>query len=103
MTTTISMAAMMVERSRSGRMELPRDATLRLRAGAHGVRIRAESGTVLVTREGDVDDHLLERGDELLVTGSGLVVAWALVPSSVVLSRDFDGRTPALAGRSAAA
>jgi hypothetical protein len=100
-TTTISMTAM-VERSRSGRMELPRDATLRLRAGAHGLRIRAEHGTVLVTREGDLDDHVLERGDEILVTGSGLVVAWALAPSAVVLSRDFAGRTRAFAGSFAA-
>jgi hypothetical protein len=102
MTTTISMAAMMAERSRSGRMELPRDATLRLRAGPHGVRIRAESGTVLVTREGDLDDHLMERGDELLITGTGLVVAWALVPSSVVLSRDVERSTPPHAGSAAA-
>jgi hypothetical protein len=90
MTTTISMAAK-AESSRAGRLELPRDGTLRLRAGAGGVRIRAERGTVLVTREGDAEDHLLERGDELLVTGSGLVVAWALAPSALWLSRQVSG------------
>ena len=94
MTTTISMAAM-VESSRSGRMELPRDATLRLRAGTRGVRIQAERGTVLVTREGDLDDHVLESGQELLVTGGGLVVAWAIEPAALVVSRDVARRTPA--------
>lgn len=90
MTTTISMTAK-AESSRAGRFALPRDGTLRIRAGAGGVRIRAERGTVLVTREGDAEDHLLERGDEVLVTCRGLVVAWALTPAALWLSREVSG------------
>jgi hypothetical protein len=64
----------------SGRREweLARDATVRLDAGAQGIQVRADCGTVLVTREGDLEDHVLEAGDAVLVTGTGLVVAWAL-------------------------
>jgi hypothetical protein len=56
--------------------ELPRDATLRL--GRGGIVVRADRGTVLVTQAGDLDDHVLEPGDELHVPRGGLVVAWAL-------------------------
>lgn len=65
------------------RADLAENATLRLHAGARGVVVRAERGTVLVTREGDAEDHVLEPGRSLLVTGKGLVVAWALTPAAV--------------------
>jgi hypothetical protein len=42
-----------------------------------------ERGVVLVTRAGDLEDHVLERGMELRVSGPGLVIAWALEPSTV--------------------
>ncbi|HUL57821.1 MAG TPA: DUF2917 domain-containing protein, partial [Anaeromyxobacteraceae bacterium] len=45
--------------------------------------IRVERGVVLVTREGDLEDHVLDAGMELLVSEPGLVVAWALAPSTL--------------------
>ncbi|WP_242335270.1 MULTISPECIES: DUF2917 domain-containing protein [Anaeromyxobacter] len=57
--------------------ELPENAAQRLPAGI-GIAVRVERGTVLVTQEGDLDDHVLERGDEFVLSRSGLAVAWAL-------------------------
>ena len=46
-------------------------------APAGGTIVRVERGTVLVTQEGDLDDHVLERGDEFVLSTPGLAVAWA--------------------------
>ncbi len=62
---------------------LGRDEVLRLPGSRDGSWIRVESGTVVVTREGDPEDHVLEAGAELRVPGRGLAVAWALAPSRV--------------------
>ncbi len=63
--------------------ELERDATLRLpRLGAETV-VEVVRGTVLVTREGDLEDHVLDPGMTLPLGARGRVVAWALVPSTV--------------------
>ena len=45
--------------------------------------MRVERGTVLVTQEGDLDDHVLERGDELVLSRSGLAVAWAFTEAAL--------------------
>jgi hypothetical protein len=77
------------KRSGEGRMgahALARDATLRLRAARSELVVRVTAGSVLVTREGDLDDHALGPGDELRLTGRGLAVAWALSPAQVVVS-----------------
>jgi hypothetical protein len=69
-----------------GSVELARDETLRVpRRGGTAV-IRVERGVVLVTRAGDVEDHVLERGMELRVSEPGLLVAWALEPSTLRLT-----------------
>lgn len=52
------------------------------RRGAAAV-VRVERGTVLVTRQGDLDDHVLEPGDELLLPRHGLAVAWAFTPARI--------------------
>lgn len=75
------MSAHVIQTANPFRQELAENATLRLHAGGEGIHLRAERGTVLVTREGDTDDHVLEAGQTLRVTGKGLVVAWALTPS----------------------
>jgi hypothetical protein len=74
--------------------ELGQDATVSLEAGAQGIQVRADRGTVLVTREGDLEDHVLEAGDALLVTGRGLVVAWALAPAHLTVERAPHGAVP---------
>ena len=63
--------------------DLDRDGTMRIPRGAGATVIRVDRGVVLVTREGDLDDHVLEAGMELRVSGPGLVVAWALEPSTL--------------------
>jgi hypothetical protein len=62
--------------------DLPENATLRLPAGIALV-VRVERGTVLVTQEGDLDDHVLERGDELVLSHPGLAVAWAFTDAAL--------------------
>jgi hypothetical protein len=83
----------------AGVHELARDGTLRLRAGRAELAVRVAAGCVLVTREGDPDDHVLGPGDELRLAGRGLAVAWALSTARVVVS---GGRasTPGPAARS---
>ncbi len=62
--------------------ELLENATLRLPAG-FGTVVRVGRGTVLVTQEGDLDDHVLEQGDELALPRPGLAVAWAFTDATV--------------------
>ncbi len=62
---------------------LARDEVLRLPGGREGAWIRVEDGMVVVTREGDVEDHVLQAGTELQLPGRGLSVAWALEPSRI--------------------
>jgi hypothetical protein len=51
-------------------------------SGSHGpVAIRVESGLVLVTREGDPEDHVLRAGEAVVLPSHGKVVAWALEPA----------------------
>ena len=64
-----------------------RDEVRSLRQGPAGVQVSVEEGCLLVTREGDPEDHVVSAGESLLVAGSGRVVAWALEPSRVVLAR----------------
>ncbi len=66
--------------------ELDKDQTVRLTPGRGGVVLRAERGCLLVTQEGDPEDHVLGPGDELRMSGRGLAVAWALSPSSLAVA-----------------
>jgi len=84
--------------------ELARDATLRLRPGRARLAVQVRDGCVLVTREGDAEDHVLGPGDELGLAGGGLAVAWALSTARLTVALAASGtlaRTPrekALAG-----
>lgn len=48
---------------------------------AWGTRIRTRIGTVWVTEEGDVDDHIVGPGDARVVAHGGRTVVQALAPS----------------------
>ncbi len=67
-----------------GTWVLHENATLRLPAGG-SVVVRVERGTVLVTQEGDLDDHVLELGDELVLSRSGRAVAWAFTDAALFI------------------
>ena len=62
---------------------LARDQVLRLPGGREGSWIRVDEGTVVVTREGDVVNHVLQAGAELRLPGRGLALASALEPSRI--------------------
>lgn len=82
--------------------ELARDATLRLRSGGAPVSVRVETGCVVVTREGDAVDHVLGAGDELLLHGRGLAVAWALSAARLRLAPATTSAAAPLARRASA-
>ncbi|WP_242344655.1 DUF2917 domain-containing protein [Anaeromyxobacter terrae] len=63
--------------------KLDEDAAMRLWRGGAATVVRVERGTVLVTQEGDLDDHVLEPGDELVLDGEGLAVAWAFTEAVI--------------------
>ncbi|HEU4385125.1 MAG TPA: DUF2917 domain-containing protein [Anaeromyxobacteraceae bacterium] len=69
----------------AGRVEetwdLGRDQTSHVPGTRRPLAIRVERGLVLVTREGDPEDHVLHAGDALVVPPRGKVVAWALEPT----------------------
>ncbi len=68
----------------AGRHALAENEVLRLpRGGA----VRVETGQVVVTREGDPIDYVLEAGDTLELAVRGRAVAWALAASRIALER----------------
>ncbi len=67
------------------RFALRRDGVLRVDAFGRGVVLRCEAGTVLVTRLGDLEDHVLEPGQQLRLQRRDAGVAWALTDASVSL------------------
>jgi len=73
--------------SAEGVRELARDATLRLAPGRRGLVVRVSAGSVLVTQEGDPEDHVLAQGRELRLGERGLAVAWALTPARLEVCR----------------
>jgi hypothetical protein len=68
------------------RRELSQDATIQLPPGRRGLVVRVERGVLLVTQEGDLDDHVLEPTQELRIPPGGLAVGWALAPATVVIA-----------------
>jgi hypothetical protein len=80
MATRMRMAVMP---STGGIWELAENATMRLPGGRFAVIVRAERGTLLITQEGDPEDHVLESGDEIVLPVGGLAVAWALAEAAI--------------------
>jgi hypothetical protein len=64
-------------------LDLSQDATVRLPHGRGETVVRAVLGTVVVTREGDLEDHVLTPGAELHLPPAGLAVAWAMAASRI--------------------
>ncbi len=53
--------------------------------GRRGSVVRVHRGTVLVTQQGDREDHVLEPGDELPLRRRGRAVAWAFTAATLSL------------------
>ncbi len=71
------------EWARGGRLSIAENATLRLPAGRFPTLISVERGTLLVTQEGDLEDHVLESGDEIVLPVGGLAIAWAFSEAAI--------------------
>lgn len=63
--------------------ELSENAALRVSRRGAAVIVSVERGTVLLTRQGDLEDHVLEQGDELFLPHGGLAVAWAFTEATI--------------------
>jgi len=66
---------------------LEHDEVLRLPSG-RGSSVRVERGVVVVTREGDPEDHVLLAGMEVKIRGRGKTLAWALEPALLHVRTD---------------
>jgi Protein of unknown function (DUF2917) len=75
---------------RDGAREMALDETVRLIPARKGLGLYVRRGCLLVTQEGDLQDHVLEASDELRLTGPGVVVAWALSPSNLIVVHDAE-------------
>jgi hypothetical protein len=79
--------------------EIAENATMRLPRRETSSVVRVERGTVLVTQEGDLEDHLLAAGDEVVLDGGGLAVAWAFTDASVTVRNSASPATLRRPGR----
>ncbi len=77
--------------------ELEENAAMRVSRRDAAVVVSVERGTVLVTRQGDLEDHVLEEGDEMFLPHGGLAVAWAFTEATISV-RDA-ARAGAVPGR----
>jgi hypothetical protein len=69
--------------STGGAWDLSENATMRLPLGRSATVVRVERGTVLVTQQGELEDHVLEAGDEVILVGGGVAVAWAFTEAAI--------------------
>jgi DUF2917 family protein len=69
-----------------GRFALRRDETLRFHPTAGGLALEARAGTIVVTQQGDLVDHVLTPGAAVRLPRGGMVVAWALSDASLAVT-----------------
>lgn len=69
-------------------MKLPNGALLRIENDDECCAIRCLAGTLWITQERDVTDHLIAAGDDFEITQPGLTLVQALDPASIRLSRE---------------
>jgi hypothetical protein len=68
------------------RVELERDGTWSAVVGRTGMEVRCTLGQVIVTCEGDPEDHVLSEGSVFVARGPGRLAVWALQPARVRLA-----------------
>ncbi len=73
----------MTPSSTGGAWDLDEDQALALPRGRAGTAVHVHRGRVLVTQEGDREDHVLEPGDQLVLRRRGRAVAWAFTDATI--------------------
>ena len=68
-------------------LELGKDATWSARIGGSAVEVRCSRGVLLVTLEGDVEDHVLSEGESFVTTRRGRLAVWALEAARLRVKR----------------
>jgi hypothetical protein len=63
--------------------ELAENSVMRVSRRGVAVVVRVDRGTVLITCQGDLEDHVLEAGDEIYLQGGGLALAWAFTDATL--------------------
>jgi Protein of unknown function (DUF2917) len=81
-------ASRTIGRSRLVSFDLDENSVMRLSRRGVEVVVRVDHGTVLVTRQGDLEDHVLEAGDELRIRSGDLAVAWAFTDATLSLREE---------------
>jgi Protein of unknown function (DUF2917) len=74
--------------SRVVSFDLDENSVMRLSRRGVEVVVRVDRGTVLVTQQGDLEDHVLEPGDELRIRRGDLAVAWAFTDATLSLREE---------------
>jgi hypothetical protein len=84
---SLGMAMRVVSRNRPREfaLDLARDDTWSWSMSARGAEVRCAIGVVMVTCEGDREDHVLSGGASFTARGPGRVAVWALEPARVEL------------------
>jgi len=78
---------------------LAADETRRLEGSRSGsVVVRVQRGLLVVTREGDPEDHVLAAGQEVALPSHGRIAAWALEPAQASV-REVRSRSGGVAAR----
>jgi hypothetical protein len=68
-----------LSRGNEGReLELGKDATWSARIGGSAVEVSCSKGVLLVTLEGDIEDHVLSEGESFVTSRRGRLAVWAL-------------------------
>ena len=80
----------------SGAWDLDANEAVSLPRGRAGTTVRVHRGSVVVTQEGDGEDHVLEPGDEIVLRRRGRAVAWALTEATISCAAALAGPRPSL-------
>jgi hypothetical protein len=67
-------------------LELELDETWSVVAGRSGIEVRCTRGLVMITREGDPEDHVLPGGGTFVASRPGRVAIWAFQPARLRIS-----------------
>ena len=79
-------------------LDLERDAAWSAAVGRGGLEVRCARGALLVTVEGDPEDHELSPGEAFVPSRRGRLVAWALAPARLLVRRGSRSAGTAPAG-----